>query len=146
MVGGRRVKHTASNETTTTSMVTGGVTNGSDNNVVVSTVQPTTTQQVSFSLSLSLFVTLFILVFITSTRITSTGRSRDVSRPRENESGSLSRGMRDSSAKCRRAVSGLSRAFNGSEVRRNTVIVQREKEEVAARPVDVRAAHARRVQ
>ncbi|XP_018405868.1 PREDICTED: uncharacterized protein LOC108782177 [Cyphomyrmex costatus] len=45
MVGGRRVKHTMSNETTTTSMVIDGVTNRSDNNVVVSTVQPTTTQQ-----------------------------------------------------------------------------------------------------
>jgi len=88
MVGDRRVKLVASNETTTTSMDTG------DNNHVVSTVQPTTTQQVSFlslSLSLSISISRRGSSFSLRRRVSSTDRSRDVSRPRENESGSLSR-------------------------------------------------------
>lgn len=120
MVGGRRVKLAASNETTTTSMVTSGVSSRSDNNVVVSTVQPTT-QQVSslpqlLSLSLSLYLSAYlsvylrlpfsrascILVFIRR-RVSSTGRSRDVSRPRERERVTVYLATRYSSAKCRRA-------------------------------------------
>ncbi|XP_025156093.1 uncharacterized protein LOC105186920 isoform X2 [Harpegnathos saltator] len=45
MVGNRRVKLAASNETTTTSMINSGITSGSDNNIV-STVKPTTQQKV----------------------------------------------------------------------------------------------------
>jgi len=111
MIGGRRVKHTTSNETTTTSMVTDGITNRSDNNVVVSTVQPTTTQQVSFSLSLSLSLSLFLSLIRcassfslrrrVSRRWVGRATSRGLGRAK---SGSLSRGTRDSSAKCRVVV------------------------------------------
>jgi len=80
MVGGRRVKLAPSSRATTTmSMVAGR----SDNNVVVTTLQPTTAQQVS-SLSLSLSVSPARGAFSLSLRrrVSSTGRSRDVSRPR----------------------------------------------------------------
>jgi len=85
--------------TTTMSMVAGR----SDNNVVT-TLQPTTVQQVS-SLSLSLFLCVrlscswCILAFITSTRIIDRSAARRLAASRENESGGLSRGTRDSSAK-----------------------------------------------